>query len=77
MPLFYFAINDRPINDEDEGIDIIDDDAAIRDAIRTLSDIAADEITPTSDRQNLTVSVRDQDKKPIYVALLSFCGTKL
>lgn len=77
MPRFFFDIHDGdPVRDED-GVDLPDLDAAIREALRGLPSFAAHYIPKGGDRQQVSIVVRDEDRRPIYTAALSFCGTRL
>jgi hypothetical protein len=60
-----------------EGLDLPNLEAAIKEATGSLSAIAEDVLREGSDRESISIVVRDGDGSPVYTASLSFCGTRL
>jgi len=77
MQRFFFDVHDHAIIIDEDGTDLPDLEAAIREAIRSLPAIAADSIPNGDDRQNFTIIVRDAERRPVYTAAMSFSGTRL
>ena len=74
VPRYFFDIHDGGSTRDDEGTECADHDAARLMAIKTLPDIARDEIPRDGDRRTFTVLVTDPDGHPVYSATLNFAG---
>lgn len=74
MPRYFFDIHDGWSQRDDTGTEFDDLDAVRLEAIRTLPDIARDEIPKDGDRRTFTVLVTDENGCPIYSATLNFTG---
>ena len=71
MPTFYFDISDGDEQVRDDlGIELSDVQAARRQAISVLPDIARDEL-PDGDRREFRAVVRDASGKTVFKAKLS------
>ena len=72
MPRYYFDTrdDDRFIHD-DEGLELLGDDAARDEAARGLADLAKD-VLPGASRRQLSVEVRDAAREPLLAASLTF-----
>ena len=77
MPHYFFDIHDGGSTRDDTGTECADDEAARKQAIRTLPDIARDEIPKDGDRRAFMVLVSDEAKRPIFSATLSYAGVWL
>lgn len=75
MPHYFFDIHDgrKPQHDE-LGVECSDLEAVRLQAMRTLPEIAKDEVPTDGDRQTFTVMVTDEDGRPVYTAALNFTG---
>ena len=78
MARFFFDIhkNDDVVSD-DEGSDLHSFEAARTEAIRTLPQVAADEIPENGDQQHYAVVVRDESGRTVYTATLVYTGLRL
>lgn len=74
MPRFYFDIHDGGSTRDDEGTECSDLEAVRRQAMRTLPDVARDDLKSDGDRRTFTVLVTDEDGRPVYSAALTFTG---
>lgn len=74
MPRYYFDIHDGVSQRDDTGTECDDLDAVRMEAIRTLPDVARDEIPKDGDRRTFTVLVTDENGHPVYSATLNFTG---
>ena len=72
MPRFFFDTHDggHSICD-DEGIELASSDAAGRQALASLPDIARDVLPGDGDRHDITVDVRDETGRLMFTATLS------
>ena len=77
MGRYFFDIHDGTVVEDYEGLELPNDDDAMREAIKSLPTIAAHQIPAGDDRQSFTVIVRGADRRPICTAALLFCGTRL
>lgn len=74
MPRYYFDIHDSGSQRDDEGTECADLDAVRMQAVRTLPDIAREEIPKDGDRRTFTVLVTDEEGHPVYSATLNYTG---
>ena len=71
MPHYYFDIADGDKSrHDDEGFEFRDLKAARTDALRTLGEIARDEL-PDGDERDFKVSIRDEHGDTLFVATLA------
>lgn len=77
MPRYFFDIHDGGSTHDDTSTKCADDEAARKLAIRTLPDIARDEIPRDGDRRAFIALVRDEDGRPVFSATLSYTGVWL
>ena len=71
MPRYFFDIDDGDHqHHDDEGIDLADVEAARKEAIRALPDVARD-VLPDGDRRDFTSSVRTEAGRVVFRAKLS------
>lgn len=77
MPRYFFDIHDGRLQRDDEGTECADFEAARREAMISLPDVARWEIPADGDRQTYTVIVRDEAGTPVYTATLTFTGLRL
>ncbi len=71
---FFDVIDGRTISDA-VGVDLSDQAAVRREAMRLLPEIARDEIhRDAREVQSLAVMVRDETGHPVYTATLSYAG---
>ncbi|MBE7181394.1 MAG: hypothetical protein INR71_09345 [Terriglobus roseus] len=77
MPRYFFDIHDTGSTRDDTGTECADDEAARVLAIRTLPDIARDEIPKDGDRRHFVVLVTDENGRPTFSATLSYAGVWL
>lgn len=71
MPRFYFDSSDGDHFLRDEtGVDLPSREAARREALKGLSEMAKD-VVPRADRRELLISVRESDAGPFFRAELS------
>jgi hypothetical protein len=74
MPRFLFDIYDGVrLTRDDEGSELPDREAARKEALSVLPDIARDR-SPDGDRRDFIVDVRDETGRVIYTATLSLVG---
>ena len=74
MPRYFFDTNDGDMVDEDDvGLEFADHEAARREAIATLPDMARDRL-PDGDRRNFSVRIRDEAGTVLYSASLALTG---
>lgn len=74
MPRYFFDIHDSGSTRDEDGTECASLDAVRLQAMRTLPDIAREEIPKDGDRRTFTVLVTDEDSKPIYSATLNYTG---
>ncbi|MGU3416996.1 DUF6894 family protein [Methylobacterium sp. D54C] len=77
MPRYFFDINDGRNERDEMGFDCADLQSAVRHAKQALPEIAADEVPRDGERQALTVLIRDEDGRALYLGALAFTGTWL
>ena len=77
MPRYFFDIHDGGSNRDDIGTECADDEAARLFAIRTLPDIASDEIPKDGDRRHFVALITNESGQPIFSATLSYVGVWL
>ena len=71
MPLFYFDVREGSnFVDDDEGLEFPNLDAAEQEAIHAVVSIGKDRL-PRSDTRNVTVEVRDEDKKRVLTVTVA------
>jgi hypothetical protein len=71
MPVFYFdSYENGSVTPDEVGLELVDIEAAKREASRSLSDLRAD--APHIDRHELAVVVRNQLREPLVMAILVF-----
>ena len=75
MPRYFFDVHDiRGIHRDDHGHDLPDLEAVRKEAMRTLPEIAYDQMPSDGDRQSYVVLVTDEDGHPVYSATLNYTG---
>lgn len=74
MPRYFFDIHDGGPHRDDTGTECPDLDAVRRQAMRTLPDVAREDIPRDGDRRTFTVLVTDEDGRPVYCATLNYSG---
>jgi hypothetical protein len=74
MPRYFFDISDGGPKRDDVGTECADLDVVRKQAMRTLPDIAGDELQKNGDRHTFTVLVTDEDGQPIYAGTLTYTG---
>ncbi|GJE14879.1 MULTISPECIES: DUF6894 family protein [Methylobacterium] len=77
MPRYFFDINDGQFLPDTEGTDCADCDAARREAMISLPEIARWIIPGDGDNQAFTVLVRDETGTVVYTATLTYAGLRL
>ena len=77
MPRYFFDIHDGGSTRDETGTECADDEAARKLAIRTLPDIARDEIPKDGDRRAFVALIRDEAGHPVFTATLSYAGVWL
>lgn len=71
MPRFFFDVTDSGKTSPDsEGVEFPSVDEARREALRTLGEIAKDEL-PDGDHRQFSIDIREGDGAPILTAALS------
>lgn len=71
MPLYYFDIDDtETYTRDDTGVDLDDDEAARRQAIGSMPQIASD-ILPDHGTRHMVCTVKDEDRRPILSVSMS------
>ena len=71
---YFFDIHNGGPKRDDTGTECADLDAVRQQALRTLPEIAREEIPRDGDRQTFTVLVTDDDGHPVYSGTLSYAG---
>lgn len=74
MPRYFFDIHDSGSTRDENGTECANLDEVRAQALRTLPDIAREEIPKDGDRRTFTVLVTDSDGYPIYSATLTYAG---
>ncbi|QGY03453.1 hypothetical protein MMSR116_17285 [Methylobacterium mesophilicum SR1.6/6] len=77
MPRFFFDIHDGQFLPDTDGTECADLDAARREAMISLPEIARWIIPRDGDNQAFTVLVRDEGGTVVYTATLTFAGLRL
>lgn len=77
MSLYFFDIHDREFRRDDEGTECAGFDAARREAMISLPEIARFAIPSNGDNQAFTMLVRDEGGAVVYTATLTFAGLRL
>ncbi|MGU3665112.1 DUF6894 family protein [Methylobacterium sp. A49B] len=77
MPRYFFDIHNGAFHPDDEGTECADFEAARKQAMASLPEVARWEIPSDGDRQAFTVLVRDEDGVLVYTATLTFAGLRL
>lgn len=77
MTLFYFDINDGKTRSTDhKGHEFSGLEAARKAATVELAEMISDEM-PNGGRECFVVTIRDKDRKPVYVTMASMMGEPL
>lgn len=74
MPRYFFDIHNGTSTRDEDGTECADLDAVRAQAMRTLPDIARDDIPKDGDRRTFTCLVTDEDGHPVYSATLNYTG---
>lgn len=77
VPRYFFDIHDREFRLDDEGTECSDFEAAHREAMISLPEIARFAIPSDGDNQAFMVLVRDKRGAVVYTATLTFAGLRL
>ena len=78
MPLFYFdTITDQHRVRDQEGLELPDWEAARKEAIKVLPDIARDELPNNGNRRDIIADVRDETGRIVFTAHLSFAARRI
>lgn len=77
MPRYFFDIHDGQFQPDTEGTECADFEAARREAMVSLPEIARWIIPSDGDNQAFTVLVRDQGGAVVYTATLTFAALRL
>ncbi|MGH1573610.1 DUF6894 family protein [Methylobacterium sp. P31] len=77
MPRSFFDIHGGPFQPDTERTDCADFDAARREAMISLPEIARWVIPSDGDNQAFTVPVRDEGGAVVYTATLTFAALRL
>ena len=72
MPRYYFDVEDGYPRKDDVGTDCPDLEQAHLTAVRLLPDVARDELRMEDGRRMFTVILRDEQRRPLFVASLTF-----
>ncbi len=74
MPRFFIDTDDGDVRvHDDEGFDLADAEAARREAMTVLPDMARDKL-PDGDRRTFVATVRDEAGSVLYSATLTLVG---
>ena len=74
MPRFFIDTDDGDVHiHDDEGFDLADAEAARREAMTVLPDMARDKL-PDGDRRTFVATVRDDAGSVVYSATLTLVG---
>jgi hypothetical protein len=74
VPRYFFDLHDGEFHRDDHGTLCADLDAARREAMLTLPEIARVAIPSGGDDQAFTMSIRDESGAVVYTASLTFAG---
>lgn len=77
MPRYFFDFHDGESHRDDHGTLCADLEAARREAMLTLPEIARFSIPSGGDDQAFTVAIRDESDAVVYTASLTFAGARL
>lgn len=77
MPRFFFDIHDGQFTRDDEGTNCADFEAARREAMASLPEIARFTLPNDGDTRAFTVLVRNEVGVIVYTATLTFAGLAL
>jgi hypothetical protein len=77
VPRYFFDIHDGQFRPDDEGTECADFEAARREAMISLPEIARWIIPSDGDNQAFTVLIRDADGTVVYTATLTFAALTL
>jgi hypothetical protein len=69
MPRFYFDVrNGHGLEPDADGVELLDDEAAQREAVITLTDIAK---SHSQTPHRMSIEVKDAARKPLFDAVLT------
>lgn len=74
MPRYFFDIHNNGPMFDDTGVECADLDSVRKEAMRTLPDIAREDIPKDGDRRTFTCLVTSEDGKPVYSATITYAG---
>jgi hypothetical protein len=77
LPRYFFDIHDGQFQPDTEGTECADFEAARREAMISLPEIARWIIPSDGDNQAFTVLVRDESGAVVYTATLTFAALRL
>ncbi|MHB2208009.1 DUF6894 family protein [Methylobacterium sp. CM6257] len=77
MPRYFFDFHDGEFRRDDHGTQCADLEAARREALLTLPEIARFAIPSGGDDQAFTMSIRDESGAVVYTASLTFAAARL
>ncbi|MFC6738341.1 DUF6894 family protein [Methylobacterium tardum] len=77
MPRYFFDIHDGQFQRDEEGVECADFEAARREAVASLPEMARFVLPNDSDTHAFTVLVRDEGGVIVYTATLTFAGLAL
>ena len=74
MPRYFIDTDDGDVRiNDDQGFDLADAEAARREAMAVLPDMARDKL-PDGDRRTFVATVRDEEGSVVYSATLTLVG---
>ncbi len=72
MPRYYFDSRDNgKLVEDDNGLTFSDIEFCKKEAARALAEIAR-EVTPGSEQRELSIDVRDENKRPLFRTVMIF-----
>ena len=77
MPRYFFDIHDGRIDRDEDGIECADLQAAVLQAKKAVSSIAATEVPKDGERHTFTVLVTDETGQAVYLPAMTYTGTWL
>ena len=77
VPRYYFHHRDGGAFNDETGEELPDDEAARREAMIALPEMARDMLHRNGDKQGYVIMVTDESGKPVYSATLNFAGVWL
>ena len=77
MPRYFFDIHDGQFSRDDEGLECANFEAARREAMASLPEIARFALPGDSETRAFSVLVRDEGGAVVYTAALTFAGSAL